>query len=230
MPLIEYKDVCITRDEQTILKDVTLTVGEKDFVFLLGRVGSGKSTFLKSLYCEAPIESGSAHVLEYDLMKMKTRQIPYLRRQLGIIFQDFQLLSDRNVEENLLFVLRATEQCAKENMKERVEKVLTYVGMATKGYRMPHELSGGEQQRIVIARALLNRPKILLADEPTGNLDPKTGEELMNLFYKISQSGTAVVMSTHNLKWTQLFESRKFQCANGKLTEVSEVNVQTRKE
>ena len=179
MALIEYKDVRITRQEQTILKNVNITVEEKDFVFLLGRVGSGKSTFLKSLYCEAPIEEGYARVLDYDLTSIKKKQIPYLRRCLGVVFQDFQLLMDRDVESNLEFVLKATGKRTKEEVKNRIAEVLKYVGMSNKGYRMPHELSGGEQQRIVIARALLNRPKILLADEPTGNLDPKTGEDLM---------------------------------------------------
>ncbi len=219
MSLIEYKDVTIMRQEQTILKNVSISVEAKDFIFLLGKVGSGKSTFLKSLYCEAPIQEGSAQVLEYDLLKIKKRHVPYLRRQMGIVFQDFQLLPDRSVEDNLMFVLKATSQCSKKEMKDRIDEVLKYVGLTTKGYRMPHELSGGEQQRVVIARALLNRPKILLADEPTGNLDPQMGEELMNLFYKISQTGTSVIMSTHNLKWTELFPSRLFNCENGQLLE-----------
>lgn len=219
MSLIEYKNVSIIRQEQTVLKNISLSVQPKDFIFLLGKVGSGKSTFLKSLYCEVPIESGEARVLDYDLCKIKNRHIPYLRRQMGIVFQDFQLLPDRTVEQNLIFVLKATQQCSKKEIPDRVEEVLKYVGMSRKGYRMPHELSGGEQQRIVIARALLNHPKILLADEPTGNLDPQTGEDLMNLFYKISQEGTAVIMSTHNLKWTELVKGRVFNCENGMLLE-----------
>lgn len=219
MALIEYKDVRITRQEQTILRNVNISVDEKDFVFLLGRVGSGKSTFLKSLYCEAPIEEGYAKVLDFDLTIIKKRQIPYLRRCLGVVFQDFQLLMDRDVESNLEFVLKATGKRTKEEIKERIEEVLRYVGMSNKGYRMPHELSGGEQQRIVIARALLNRPKILLADEPTGNLDPQTGEELMDLFTKIASEGTAVIMTTHNLKWTENIKGRIITCENGKLVE-----------
>lgn len=222
MSLIEYKNVSVTRQEQVILKDVSVTVEEKDFIFLLGKVGSGKSTFLKSLYCEAPITSGSAKVLDYDLSKIKSRHVPYLRRQMGIVFQDFQLLHDRSVEDNLMFVLKATSKCTKKEMHNRIEEVLKYVGMSTKGYRMPHELSGGEQQRVVIARALLNHPKILLADEPTGNLDVQMGEDLMNLFYKISQEGTAVIMSTHNMKWTEMFPARVMNCENGMLIECQE--------
>ena len=219
MALIEYKDVRITRQEQTILRNVNISVEEKDFVFLLGRVGSGKSTFLKSLYCEAPIEEGYAKVLDFDLTTIKKRQIPYLRRCLGVVFQDFQLLMDRDVESNLEFVLKATGKRTNEEIKKRIEEVLRYVGMSNKGYRMPHELSGGEQQRIVIARALLNRPKILLADEPTGNLDPQTGEELMDLFTKIASEGTAVIMTTDNLKWTENIKGRIITCENGKLVE-----------
>ena len=192
MPLIEFNKVSISRQEQNILRDVTIKVDEGDFIYLLGKVGSGKSTFLKSLYCETPIQSGYANVLGYDLQKIKRRKIPHLRRQMGIVFQDFQLLPDRTVDANLAFVLKATEQCDRNKFQGRIDEVLSYVGMSTKGYRMPHELSGGEQQRIVIARALLNRPKILLADEPTGHLDPQTGEELMHLFHQIAGEGMAV--------------------------------------
>lgn len=219
MPLIEYKDVCINRKEQMIIKDVNLTVNEKDFIFLLGRVGSGKSTFLQSLYCEATIESGSAKVLDYDLCRIKKRHIPYLRRNIGIIFQDFKLLTDRTVEANLEFVLRATDKRTKSEIRDRIAEVLKYVGMSNKGYKMPHELSGGEQQRIVIARALLNHPKVLIADEPTGNLDPETGEELMSLFMQIASEGTAVIMATHNLRWTEKYSARVITCEDGKLIE-----------
>lgn len=224
MALITYKDVSVTRQEQTVLQHVNLTVNEGDYVYLTGKVGSGKSTFLKSLYCEVPITSGSATVLGYDLLEMKTRNIPYLRRQMGIVFQDFQLLPDRSVNENLSFVLNATTDMSKEQISERISEVLHYVGMSTKGYRMPHELSGGEQQRIVIARALLNRPKLLLADEPTGHLDPVTGEELLRLFHKIKEDGAAVVMSTHNKRWPREFGGRMVFCDNGSLLEAETID------
>jgi cell division transport system ATP-binding protein len=220
MALVEYKDVSVNRAEQTVLRHVNLTIEEKEYVYLLGKVGSGKSTFLKSLYCEVPITSGHAHVLGYDLEDMRQGKIPYLRRQIGIVFQDFQLLPDRNVDANLDFVLKATTSLSKEARMNRIQEVLHFVGMSTKGYRMPHELSGGEQQRIVIARALLNRPKLLLADEPTGHLDPKTGEGLMRLFHQIKEEGTAVVMATHNLNWVRMFPGRIVNCEKGNMQEV----------
>lgn len=220
MSVIEYKKVCVNRQEQPVLKDVSLTVDAGDLVFLLGRVGSGKTTFLKSLYYEAIIASGEARVLDFNLREMKMKQIPMLRRQLGIVFQDFQLLSDRNVHANLEFVLKATGNRTKGEIESRISEVLNYVGMTNKGYRMPHELSGGEQQRIVIARALLNEPKIILADEPTGNLDPVTANELMQLFRQIANEKTAVIMATHR---TQIAEStpgaRILHFENGNMTE-----------
>lgn len=220
MSVIEYKKVCVNRQEQPVLKDVSLTVDEGDLVFLLGRVGSGKTTFLKSLYYEAIIASGEARVLDFNLREMKMKQIPMLRRQLGIVFQDFQLLSDRNVHANLEFVLKATGNRTRGEIESRISEVLNYVGMTNKGYRMPHELSGGEQQRIVIARALLNEPKIILADEPTGNLDPVTANELMQLFRQIANEKTAVIMATHR---TQIAEStpgaRILHFENGNMTE-----------
>lgn len=220
MSVIEYKKVCVNRQEQPVLKDVSLTVDEGDLVFLLGRVGSGKTTFLKSLYYEAIIASGEARILDFNLREMKMKQIPLLRRQLGIVFQDFQLLSDRNVHANLEFVLKATGNRTKGEIESRISEVLNYVGMTNKGYRMPHELSGGEQQRIVIARALLNKPKVILADEPTGNLDPVTANELMQLFRQIASEKTAVIMATHR---TQIAEStpgaRILHFDNGNMTE-----------
>ncbi len=220
MSVIEYKKVCVNRQEQPVLKDISLTVDEGDLVFLLGRVGSGKTTFLKSLYYEAIIASGEARVLDFNLREMKMKQIPMLRRQLGIVFQDFQLLSDRNVHANLEFVLKATGNHTKGEIESRISEVLNYVGMTNKGYRMPHELSGGEQQRIVIARALLNQPKIILADEPTGNLDPITANELMQLFRQIASEKTAVIMATHR---TQIAEgtpgARVLHFENGNMTE-----------
>ena len=226
MAVIDFNNVCVNRQEQTVLKNVCVTVNEGDLVFLLGRVGSGKSTFLKSLYYEAIISSGEAKVLDFDLCNMKLKQIPMLRRQLGIVFQDFQLLSDRNVHANLEFVLKATGKRSKEEIESRIAEVLNYVGMTNKGYRMPHELSGGEQQRVVIARALLNKPKIILADEPTGNLDPITANDLMQLFRQIAKEKTAVIMATHR---TQIAEStpgsRILHFENGVVTEgVTESN------
>jgi cell division transport system ATP-binding protein len=217
--LIKYSGVEIRQDEQTVLRDVTFEIGEGEWVYLLGRVGSGKTSLLKTFYAELPIAAGQAHLLDYDLTAIKRKQVPYLRRKIGIVFQDFQLLFDRTVEENLLFVLRATGWRDKQMMRAHVQDVLEQVGMATKAYKMPHQLSGGEQQRIVIARALLNSPSIVLADEPTGNLDNQTGAEIMELLKAIQQAGTTVVIATHNPTWVRDYNGRKFRFADGKVTE-----------
>ena len=218
--LIVYKHVEICQDEQIVLKDVNLSVSSCEMIYLLGRVGSGKSSFMKTIYGELPVEGAEAAALDYDLLKLRRRDIPYLRRKVGVVFQDFQLLSDRNVEENLLFVLKATGWKDKRAMKSNIHDVLKQVGMAEKAYKMPYQLSGGEQQRVVIARALLNAPGLILADEPTGNLDPETGKEIMELLYSISQAGMTVIMSTHNPLWPEQYPGRKLQFADGKISEV----------
>ncbi len=217
--IIQYNNVSIHQAEQIVLKDINLQIGEGEFVYLLGRVGSGKSSFMKTMYGELPIAAGEAHILDYDLAKLKRKQIPYLRRKLGVVFQDFQLLTDRNVEENLLFVLRATGWKDKKAMKSHAMDVLEQVGMANKAYKMPYQLSGGEQQRVVIARALLNMPSLILADEPTGNLDHETGKEIMDLLYSISKAGITVIMSTHNTIWPEQYPGRKLNFAAGKITD-----------
>lgn len=219
MNLIDYKNVELRQAEQIVLHDVNVTISNGEWIYLLGKVGTGKSTFMKSLYGALPIYSGDAKVLDYDMHKIRRRQLPYLRRRIGIVFQDFQLLTDRSVEENLLFVLRATGWSNKRMMKDHVMDVLRQVGLDTKAYKMPYQLSGGEQQRVVIARALLNTPELILADEPTGNLDPETGTEIMDLLYSISQAGIAVVISTHNLAWTELYKGRKLLFGNGLIRE-----------
>ena len=219
--LIKYVDVDIYQQEQLVLKDVQLEIHSGEFVYLLGKVGSGKSTLLKSIYHEIPILYGVAGVLGYDLRALKVKEIPYLRRKIGIVFQDFQLLTDRTVNQNLDFVLRATGWEDRTTINEQIANVLQQVGMSTKGNKMPHQLSGGEQQRIVIARALLNSPEMILADEPTGNLDPETGRELVELLYNIRSSGTTVIMATHNLNWLNKFPGRVFRCENENLTEVT---------
>ena len=218
--LIQYKDVEICQDEQIVLKDVTLTISSGEMVYLLGKVGSGKSSFMKTIYGELDVEGTEAIVLDYNLLKLRRRKIPYLRRRVGVVFQDFQLLPDRNVEENLMFVLKATGWKDKKAMKSNIHDVLEQVGMEEKAYKMPYQLSGGEQQRVVIARALLNAPELILADEPTGNLDPETGKGIMELLYSISQAGMTVIMSTHNPTWPEQYPGRKLQFADGKITEV----------
>lgn len=215
--LIEYKNVVIHQADQIVLHDVNVTVNGGEMIYLLGKVGSGKSSFMKTLYGALPIADGEARVLEYDMRKIRRRQLPYLRRRMGIIFQDYKLLTDRSVEENLLFVLRATGWKDKKLMQAHVREVLEQVGMDTKAYKRPYELSGGEQQRVVIARALLNSPELILADEPTGNLDAETGKEIMDLLYAISQAGITVLMSTHNLQWPELYPGKKWYFEGGEI-------------
>lgn len=215
--LINYANVQLNRNENIILRNVNLTVNRGDFLYIIGKVGSGKSTLMKSMYGELPIEAGSARVFDYELTTIKRRLVPYLRRKIGIVFQDFQLLIDRSVEKNLEFVLRATGWKNKREIKDRINEVLVQVGMQHKTYKMPHELSGGEQQRVVIARALLNSPSLILADEPTGNLDPETGSQIVSLLQEISERGTAVIMSTHNYAIVQAFPGKIMRCENTEL-------------
>lgn len=217
--LIVYKNVEIHQAEQIVLRDVNITVQSGEMIYLLGKVGSGKSTLMKTFYGALPITSGEARVLEYDMRAIRRRKLPYLRRRMGIIFQDYKLLTDRSVEENLLFVLRATGWKDKKLMRNHVNEVLQQVGMETKAYKRPYELSGGEQQRVVIARALLNSPEIILADEPTGNLDAETGREIMDLLYSISQAGITVLMSTHNQQWPKLYPGRHWVFENEEIKE-----------
>lgn len=221
MALINYSGVEIHRKEHIVLKNVNFTLNEGEFVFLIGRVGSGKSSLLKSFYAEVPVIDGDANVLDYNLNALKRKQIPYLRRQLGVVFQDFQLLTDRTVFDNLRFVLKATGWKDKLAIEERIDESLKEVGMLNKSYKMPHELSGGEQQRVVIARALLNQPKIILADEPTGNLDPETAIQIVNNLYEISRRGTAVIMATHAHKFVREFPARILTCRDKQLIEDS---------
>lgn len=216
--VINYAGVELHRNEVVVLRNIDFKVSPGELVYLTGKVGSGKSSLLKSLYCEIPIAAGRAEVLGRDLVTIKRSQIPYLRREIGIVFQDFRLLSDRSVEDNLMFVLNATGWKDKNEKSERIEQVLREVGMLNKSYKMPHALSGGEQQRIVMARAMLNSPQLLLADEPTGNLDPDTGARIMQRFHEIAAAGTAVVVATHNISLIEQFPARTLLCANKSLT------------
>ena len=212
--LVKYRDVSLNIAENTILRDVNLDIRRNDFLYIIGKVGSGKSTLLKSMYAELPIEEGEAWVFDFNLSALKRKNIPFLRRKIGIVFQDFQLLIDRSVEKNLEFVLRATGWENKKTIKSRINEVLVQVNMQNKAYKMPHELSGGEQQRVVIARALLNSPALILADEPTGNLDPETGNQIVALLHEISKKETAVIMSTHNYSIVQNFPAKIMKCEN----------------
>lgn len=217
MSIVDYSDVELLRNELVVLKHVNFSLEAGEFVYLIGKVGSGKSTLLKSMYAEIPVQGGSARVLDFDLNAIRRADIPMLRRQIGIVFQDFQLLTDRNVYQNLRFVLEATGWRNADEKEERIDTVLKRVGMANKSYKMPHELSGGEQQRIVIARALLNNPRLILADEPTGNLDPATGDSIVCTLREIAETGTAVVMATHNLQLVEQYPARVMQCADKQL-------------
>lgn len=220
-PLIRYKNVNINQQELGVLEDVNLELNKGEFVYLIGKVGSGKTSLLKTIYGELDIQSGDAEVLGYNMSNIKRKHIPQLRRRLGIVFQDFQLLTDRNVHSNLSFVLRATGWSNKIAIKERIDEVLDQVGMTGKGYKMPNELSGGEQQRIVIARAILNRPEIILADEPTGNLDSETGRQIVELLKSICASGSAIMMTTHNLHLLSEYPGIVYRFENHQIKEVT---------
>lgn len=216
--LIEYKNVSIYQDDIQVLKDINLHVDEGEFIYLIGKVGSGKSSLLKTMYSELDIdEAETANVLGRDMMKIKRKHVPELRREMGIIFQDFQLLHDRTIYKNLRFVLRATGW-KREDIDKRIDEVLADVGMPDCKDKMPHELSGGEQQRIAIARALLNHPKVIIADEPTGNLDPETATNIVSLLKDITRTGTAVIMSTHNIPMLDKFPGIVYRCEDGTLT------------
>lgn len=219
-PILEVKDANIYQDEALVLSDVDLTVNKGEYVYLIGKTGSGKSSLLKTLYGDLPLRSGSATVVGFDITKLTWKKLPALRRRLGIIFQDFNLLTDRTVAENLKFVLKATGWKDKGEMDLRVDQVLDRVGLKTKGYKKPYELSGGEQQRIVIARALLNDPELILADEPTGNLDPETSDDIIRTIRKLNKElGTPIVIATHDYNILEKFPGRILNCQNGKVTE-----------
>ena len=211
--VVKYKNVGVERADKSVLKDVSFSLSTGEFYYLVGRVGSGKSSLMKTMYADVPVSSGdTAEVLGYDLLHMKKNNIPFLRRKIGIVFQDFQLLQDRSVNGNLRFVLNATGWRNKGEIDDRIEEVLSAVGMANKSYKMPHELSGGEQQRIVIARALLNKPELIIADEPTGNLDPQTGIQIVTLLHDLANDGHCVVMATHNIQLVDDFPGKVLRC------------------
>lgn len=221
--LISYKNANIyQRHRICVLRDVTFQVQEGQFIYIIGRVGSGKTTLMRTLYCELDVdEADEASVLGYDLLTIRRKDIPALRREMGVVFQDFQLLADRTIYKNLEFVLRATGWKKRNEIDERIHKVLKAVGMEDRPGSMPFELSGGEQQRVAIARAILNRPKLILADEPTGNLDPETSNEIIQLLFQIAEEGTAVVMCTHNLPLIKEHPSITFRCHNARVEDVT---------
>ena len=222
--IIEFKKASIFQGDNLILGDVNLKVEKGEFIYLIGKVGSGKTSLIKTITAELPLRQGEGAVVGFDLLKIRSSQVPFLRRKIGIVFQDFQLLTDRTVLDNLLFVLKATGWKSKKEMKERIDNVLEKVGLKHKEYKMPHQLSGGEQQRVVVARALLNNPEIILADEPTGNLDPETSDEIMKLLFDIASTGRAVIMATHNYSLLKKFPSKTLKCEKSRLFETEHIS------
>lgn len=222
--IIDIQQGRVEQKKITVLQDVNVSINTKELVYLIGKTGSGKSSFLKMLYAGLPLIDGEGTCVEYDLKKIKRREIPMLRRSIGIVFQDFQLLSDRSVLDNLLFVMKATGWKKKKEMEQRGIEVLQMVDIEEKAYKMPHELSGGEQQRVAIARALINNPKLILADEPTGNLDPETSEAIMRLLYAIAKEGTALLMATHDIRLVEKFPGRVLRVEKNTIKEVEAIN------
>jgi cell division transport system ATP-binding protein len=219
--IILLDKVSVYQNENLILANVSVTIGKGEFIYLIGKTGSGKSSLLRILYADLPVRNGVAGVAGYDLRKLKKREVPYLRRKLGIVFQDFQLLMDRSVNENLLFVMKATGWKDKAAMKRKLMELLAKVNLETKGNKMPHQLSGGEQQRVAIARALVNDPEIILADEPTGNLDPESSEGIISLLMDISKTERAVLVATHDYSLLEKYPSRTLSCENGVVVSVN---------
>ncbi|MBL6449484.1 ATP-binding cassette domain-containing protein [Fulvivirga sp. 29W222] len=228
-PVVRVKDASIFQDDRTILSDVNFEIEKGEFVFLIGRTGGGKTSLLKTLYADLDLRLGEIIVAGYNIKTMKKKDVPMLRRKLGIIFQDFQLFPDRTVAENLTFVMQATGWREKSKMKARLTEVLMRVGLGSVGSKMPHQLSGGEQQRVVIARALLNEPAILLADEPTGNLDPEVSQGIFKLFQEINNSGTAILMATHDHTLVKTHPGRVLKCEKGRVldSKIEEVDLST---
>ncbi|GGD55884.1 cell division ATP-binding protein FtsE [Muriicola marianensis] len=219
-PVLTLKEVAVYQKENLVLKDINLEVMNGEFVYLIGKTGSGKSSFMKTLYADLPLKQGHGRVVGFNLKTMEEKDIPYLRRKLGVVFQDFKLLPDRNIQKNLLFVLKATGWKDPVLMNARIEEVLEKVGMKTKGFKFPHELSGGEQQRVAIARALLNDPELILADEPTGNLDPQTSVEVMKVLQEINKTGRTILMATHDYALILKYPSKTLKCDGSKVFEV----------
>ena len=219
-PILSLKGVTVFQKENMILQDVSLDVKKGEFVYLIGKTGSGKSSFMKTLYADLPLREGHGRIVGFNLKTLEEKDIPFLRRKLGIVFQDFKLLPDRNVNNNLQFVLKATGWKDQARMDEQVALVLDKVGMKTKGFKFPHELSGGEQQRVAIARALLNDPELILADEPTGNLDPQTSVEVMKVLQEINKSGRTILMATHDYALLLKYPSKTLKCDGSKVFEV----------
>ena len=223
--VVSLKNVTIYQDHRIILSNVNLEVNNGDFIYIIGKTGAGKSSFMKTLYADLPLTEGQGRIVDYDLANLKESNIPFLRRKIGIVFQDFKLLPDRNITENMLFVLRATGWKDKFEMHAKIEEVLNKVDMKSMAHKMPHQLSGGEQQRVAIARALLNDPELILADEPTGNLDPQTSVEVMETLRKINANGKTVIMATHDYALLLKFPSKTLKCDNGTMFEVVQRSV-----
>lgn len=224
-PILFLRDASIFQRDSLVLSDVNLEINKGEFIYIIGKTGSGKSSLMKTLYGDLELQKGEGSVVEYDLNKLKEKEIPYLRRKLGVVFQDFKLLNDRNIEENLMFVLKATGWKEKEKMSAKIREVLEKVGMHTKGFKMAFELSGGEQQRVAIARALLNDPELILADEPTGNLDPKTSIEVMNVLEEIHKSGKTILMATHDYALILKYPHKTLKCEGDEIFEVVQQSV-----
>ncbi|AEM69566.1 Phosphonate-transporting ATPase [Allomuricauda ruestringensis DSM 13258] len=218
--IVKLQDVAVFQNENLVLNNIDLEVKKGEFVYVIGKTGSGKSSFMKTLYADLPLKQGTGQVVDFDLKTLKEKDIPFLRRKLGIVFQDFKLLPDRNINNNLRFVLKATGWTDSTKMDEKIEEVLNKVGMKTKGFKFPHELSGGEQQRIAIARALLNDPELILADEPTGNLDPQTSVEVMKVLQDINQNGRTIIMATHDYALILKYPHKTLKCDGSKVFEV----------
>lgn len=223
--VLELKNAAIYQRESLILSEVDVTVYKGDFVYLIGKTGTGKSSFMKTLYGDLPLTEGEGHIVDYNLRTLKEKDIPFLRRKLGVVFQDFKLLTDRNIKDNLLFVLKATGWKDQKGMDSKIDEVLDKVGMKTKGFKYPYQLSGGEQQRVAIARALLNDPELILADEPTGNLDPQTSVEVMEVLQEISRNGNTILMATHDYALLLKYPSKTLKCDGQRVFEVVQKSV-----